>query len=77
MDNNTTEKNIKNNIKQKKSKSWDMRYYWLREQNTKKRFIVLWKQSSNNLADYHTKHFPAKYHKKVHMKYVRDYNSTR
>ena len=35
MNNNTTEKIIKNNITQKKSKSWDMRYYWLREQNIK------------------------------------------
>ena len=29
MDNNTTERFIKNNLKLKKSKSRDMRYYWL------------------------------------------------
>ena len=53
-----------------------MHYYWLREQNIKKRFHFLWKQSSDNLADCHTKHFPATYHKKVCMKYVTDYTSS-
>ena len=77
MDKNTTEKFIKNDITQKKSKYWEMHYYWLLEQNTKKRFIFLWKQSSDNLVDYHTKHFSPTYHKKVLMKYVRDYNPTK
>ena len=78
MDNNTTEKFIKTNIAQEKTKSWDMRYYWLREQNTKKKLLTsLWKQSSDNPGDYHKKYFPSTHHQKVCMKYVRDYNSTK
>ena len=76
MDNNTTEKFIKNNITQKKSKSLDMRYYWLLEQSIKKRLHFQWKQYSENLADHHTKYFPETYHKKVRMKYVTDYTSS-
>ena len=61
-----TEKFIKSNITQKKSKSWDI----------KKRFHFQWKQSSENLNDYHTKNFPETYHKKVRMEYVTDYTSS-
>ena len=44
MDNTITENFLKNNITQKRSKSWDMRYYWLREQNIKQRFQFILKK---------------------------------
>lgn len=37
-DNTTATGFIHNNIHQKRSKSWDMRYYWLREKQTKDQF---------------------------------------
>ena len=43
MDNNTAEKLKKISITQKKSKSWDMKYYWLREPHIKNRFNFQWK----------------------------------
>ena len=57
MDYATTENFIKNNLIQKRSESWDMRYYWLQEQNTRQCFQFIWKKSSENLADYFTKRF--------------------
>ena len=50
-----------------------MRFYWLLEQNIKKRLKFQWKQFLENLADYHTKHFHATYHEKVRMTYVTYY----
>ena len=41
--------------------------------NLKKRFYFHWKKSSENLADYFTKHFPATCHKNVRSKYVTDF----
>ena len=38
LDNSTTDDNIKNNMAQKRFKSWDLSYYWLRDQNILKKF---------------------------------------
>ena len=70
MNNNSTDKFIKNDITQKNSKYWDMQYYWLREQHIKNRFNFHWKKSSDNLADCHTKHILIIYHENVCSKYV-------
>ena len=60
MNNTTTDCFISNNITQKKSKSWNMRYYCLR--------------ASDNLVNHFTNHFPEKYHKTGHSIYVTDLN---
>ena len=41
----------------KRSKTWDMRYHWLREKITKKMLDIYWDKGSNNHADYFTKHY--------------------
>ena len=46
----------------KKSKSWDMRYYWLRDAELLKELVVIWARGTANKADYFTKHFPPSYH---------------
>ena len=74
-DNTTVNSFVKNNITQKRSKSWDMRYYWLREKQIKKHFSITWKQAKSNLADYFTKHFSGKYHREIRSKYVHDANA--
>ena len=53
---------IHNNIHQKRSKSWDMRYYWLCEKQTQDMFKKFWEKGLNNYADYPTKHHPTKHH---------------
>ena len=66
---------IHNNIAQRKSKSWDMRYYWLREKESKNLFEFYWDKSENNHADYFTKHHSAKHHSKLRPKFVHDKNN--
>ena len=73
-DNSTANGFIHNNIHQKRSKSWDMRYYWLRERQTKQQFNFFWAPGLENHADYFTKHHATKYHLALQKKqqYVHD-----
>ena len=71
-DNSTVYGFIHNNIHQKKSKSWDMRYWWLRDRQTQHQLKFFWEKGENNFADYFTKHHPAKYHKMIRHQYVQD-----
>jgi len=71
-DNSTANGFIHDNIHQRRSKSWDMRYYWLRDRQTQQQFLFFWDKGSNNDADYFTKHFAAKYHRVKRPRYVQD-----
>jgi hypothetical protein len=73
-DNSTASGFVHNNIHQKKSKSWDMRYHWLRDRQTKQQFNIYWDKGLNNNADYFTKHHPTKYHQLIRQKipYIHD-----
>ena len=72
IDNETATNFIHNNITQRRSKSWDMRYYWLRDQQNQKKFDFYWDKSENNHGDYWTKHFTALYHRLIRATYVLD-----
>ena len=73
-DNSTALGFVHNNIHQKRSKSWDMRFHWLRDRMTRNQINVCWEKGVNNDADYFTKHHPATYHQHTRQtrKYVRD-----
>ena len=71
-DNSTAASFVIDNITQRRSKSWDMRYYWLRDKIARATFKVLWESAKNNSADYFTKHFTGKYHRNTRTKYVLD-----
>ena len=75
-DNSTANGFIHNNIHQKRSKSWDMRYYWLREKYLHKQIQFFWEKGQTNDADYFTKHHPAKYHRSIRSKYIKDKTPT-
>ena len=60
------------NIHQKSSKSWDMRYYWLRDHQTQKQFHFHWDKGTNNDADYFTKHHATKFHILMINSYVQE-----
>ena len=68
-DNSTACGFVSNFVQQKRSKSWDMRYHWLKEKQNKD-FQVYWAPGTNNLADYFTKHHAPSYHKKIRTKYI-------
>jgi hypothetical protein len=57
-------------IKQKKSKSFDMRFNWLLDQEQRSQFDIKWEAGKNNLADYMTKHHPASHHQQVRPIYL-------
>ena len=61
-DDSTANAFVHNNITQKKSKSWDMRYYWLRDKEAQGAFRIYWDKGTNNHAYYFTKHHTAKIH---------------
>ena len=71
-DNATASGFVHDNITQKRSKSWDMRKYWLRDKSQQSQFAIYWASAVNNLADYFTKHHIAKHHQSMRPQYVID-----
>jgi hypothetical protein len=61
-DNSTAYGTLNEIIKQKRSKSIDMKYYWLQDRVRQKQFGVYWLPGKDNLADIHTKHHAAQHH---------------
>jgi hypothetical protein len=50
-------------IKQKRSKSMDMRYHWLTDRVHQNQFYVYWCPGCQNMGDCHTKYNSAQHHK--------------
>ena len=69
-DNSTAASFVQEMIKQKRSKSWDMRYHWIRDQQTLKTIKVYWDKGLNNHADYFTKHHTPAHHKRMRKIYL-------
>ena len=57
-------------FRQRKSKSTDMRFYWVRDRVKQKQFRIFWEKGASNLAHYFTKHFPPSHHKEMRGTYV-------
>jgi hypothetical protein len=66
IDNDTAYGILNETIKQKRSKSMDMKYYWLQDRVCQKHFDIYWLPGKDNLADYHIKHHPAQHHQDMH-----------
>jgi hypothetical protein len=62
-DNSTAFGILNETIKQKRSKTMDIRYHWLTDRVRQKQFDVYWRPGRENLGDYHTKHHSAQHHK--------------
>ena len=71
-DNTTSFGYAHNNVQLNKSKSWDMRRHWLRDNKTHEYIRVFWESGDTNDADYFSKHHPTKYHQLMRPKYVQD-----
>ena len=71
-DNSTATGFVYDNIRQRRTKTWDMRYYWLRDRLVQKMINIFWDKGSNNHADYWTKHHPAAHHRNTRNKYIQD-----
>jgi hypothetical protein len=67
MDNSTASGIANNTINQQRSRSIDMRFYWICDRVKQGHFIVFWAPGKTNLADYFTKHHPPKHHHNHHV----------
>eukprot|EP00957_Ditylum_brightwellii_P053281 4039900-Ditylum_brightwellii.AAC.2 len=65
VDNSTANSIVNNNIRQRKSKAIDMRFYWVQDRVRQKQYTVYREQGKNNCADYFTKYHLPSHHCKV------------
>ena len=63
---------VHDKITQKKSKSWDMRFYWLQNKQQTQYFYIYSNSGHNKLTYYYTKHHTTQRHKDIRKTYVRD-----
>ena len=65
VDNSTAVGLANKSIKQKLSKSMDLRFHWIRDRIIQEHFHVFWKPGKTNLGNYLSKHHPTPHHIKV------------
>jgi len=73
-DNNTAQGILNSKMRQKLSKSFDMRYWWMKDRISQGHFNLIWAPGKLNLADYFTKHHPPWHHRKMRYKYLQKLN---
>ena len=71
-DNSTATGFMYNNIHQERSKSWDMRYHWLRNCQMQQQFNIHWQPGAGSRSDYFTKHHTTVHHWEQHPLYVKN-----
>ena len=64
-DNKTAQGILTKTMRQKLSKAFDMRYWWMKDRIQQKQFNLTWSKGADNNADYFTKQWPPWYHKNV------------
>ena len=69
-DNATANSFVHSNLRQKRSKTWDMRWNWLRDQTTLNALRIYWAPGTDNDADYFTKHHHTLHHPIQHPRYI-------
>jgi hypothetical protein len=62
-DNSTAFGIVQNTVKQVRSKTMDMRFYWVRDRVRQGQYNVYWAPGSGNLADYFSKKHSPVHHK--------------
>jgi hypothetical protein len=59
-------------VKLRKSKSYDLRYHWIRDRCDQGHFGISWAKGKSNLADFLTKTHPVKHFKNMRSFFVQD-----
>ena len=75
IDNTTTVGIVNNTIKRQKSRSMEMRYFWLLDQEAQRMFEFIYQPGQENLGDYPTKLHSGDHHQHVRPYYVHMTNS--
>jgi hypothetical protein len=68
--NNTATGYSNGTIKQERTKSMDMRFYWIKDRVKQGQFNVYWGPGYKNLEDYFTKHHSPAHHKRMRGIYI-------
>ena len=74
VDNTTTDGFANRTIKQKRSKTIDMRFYWVQDRVRQKQLMIYWQPGSTNLGNYHTKNHLPDYHHLICPTYLHPTN---
>ena len=73
---NATAVGITNNtVKRQRSRSMEMRYFWVSDKIAQNAYDVRWHPGQENLADYQSKHHAGSHHKAVRPWYLHEKNS--
>ena len=67
-DNSTAAGIANKTIRQRRSRSMDMRFYWVRDRVQQGQFIIYWRPGTENRGDFYTKHHPPT-HCRLHRKH--------
>ena len=69
-DNSTAHDILTASVRMKRSKSFDMRYHWVKDRIAQGQFFLYWAKGKWNRADYFTKHHPPSHHKLMRYSYL-------
>ena len=75
-DNSTASGIANGTINQQRSRSINMRFYWVRDRAKQGHFKVFWAPGKTNLANYFTKHHPPRNHQRFRLVYLHPPKST-
>lgn len=70
IDNTTADGFANKKLKQQRTKSMDMRFYWIQDRVAQKQFRVYWRPGKGNKGDYLTKHHPPSHHQQERPNYL-------
>ena len=76
-DNKTATGIANDTVKKQRSRSMEMRFFWVTDQVKNGTYNIQWHPGQENLADYFTKHFDGKHHQEVRPWYLHMHNSPR
>ena len=76
-DNKTATGIANDTVKKHRSRSMEMRYFWVTDQNHRKILDIIWQPGAENLANYFSKHHIGTHHKRVRSWYMYSPNSVR
>jgi hypothetical protein len=69
-DNSTAHGILTAQVRLKRSKAFDMRWWWLRDRCDQKQFNIFWQRGATNSADYFSKHHPPAHHRRMRDAYL-------
>eukprot|EP00957_Ditylum_brightwellii_P116816 8909705-Ditylum_brightwellii.AAC.1 len=64
-DNTTAYGIVKDTVKQQRSRTIDMSFYWIRDRCQQGHFQVYWRPHDENLGDYHMRNHPVSHHREM------------